>query len=218
MDITELQDRLLVGTLPGVLFDGWTDHALRGGAAAAGVGPELVLHAFPNGVTDLAAHFSDWADRAMVTAYAAEDTATLGAGARVALAARLRLEALADHREAVRSWLTWLALPNHASLALRLLHRTIDEIWHTAGDRSTDFSYYTKRTLLAGVYSAAVLYWLADESEGHAATWDFLERALTSMSGVGRTVAKAGGLAQVLNYLPSPVRFARQMRRRATGG
>ncbi len=216
-DITELKDRLLVETLPNVLFDGWTDHALRGGAASAGISPELTLHAFPEGVTDLVQHFADWTNRTMIAAYGAEDTETLGISARVALAIRLRLQALDEHREAVRSWLTWLALPNHAPMAPRLLHKTVDEIWYLVGDRATDFSYYTKRTLLAGVYSTTVLYWLGDESEGHAATWDFLERSLKATTGVSKTMAKAGGLGQFLDYLPSPVRFARQFRRRAAG-
>ena len=75
--ITQLRDRLLEATLPNILFDGWTDHALRNGARAAGVAPELVLHAFPDGARDLALHFADWADRRMIERYAAEDTATL---------------------------------------------------------------------------------------------------------------------------------------------
>ena len=37
--------------------------------------------------------------------------------------------------------------------------RTVDAIWHAAGDRSADFSWYTKRAILAAVYTATVLYW-----------------------------------------------------------
>ncbi len=217
MDNTELKDKLLIATLSNVLFDGWTDHAVRGAATAVGLGPEMVLHAFPEGVAEVAAHFSDWADRAMVAAYQAEDTEALGTGARVALAVRLRLEALEPHREALRSWLAWLALPNHAPVAVRLLYRTVDEIWYTAGDRSTDLSYYTKRAMLAGVVSATVLHWLGDESEDHAASWDFLERSLKVTTGVGRSMAKAGELGRLLDLAPSPVRFARQLRRRFVG-
>jgi ubiquinone biosynthesis protein COQ9 len=217
MDIIELKDKLLAATLANVLFDGWTDHALRSAGTAVGVGPEMVLHAFPEGITEVAAHFSDWADRTMVAAYGAEDTVALGMSARVALAVRLRLEALEEHREALRSWLAWLALPAHAPLALRLLHRTVDEIWHTVGDRSTDLSYYTKRAMLAGVLSATVLHWLGDESEHYTATRDFLERSLKVTTGVGRSMAQAGELGRMLDLAPSPIRFARQLRRRFAG-
>jgi hypothetical protein len=36
------------------------------------------------------------------------------------------------------------------------------------GDNATDFNFYTKRALLAGVYSTTVLYWLNDKSAGAA--------------------------------------------------
>ncbi|MBP6736337.1 MAG: COQ9 family protein, partial [Rhodobacteraceae bacterium] len=37
---------------------------------------------------------------------------------------------------------------------------------------------YTKRATLSGVYAATVLFWLGDESTGHQATWDFLDRRI----------------------------------------
>lgn len=217
MDMVELRDAILEATLPNVLFDGWTDHALRTGARGAGYGPEMVLHAFPEGAADAVAWFSDWADRKMAEAYAAEDTGALGLTARVALAVRLRLQVLEPHREAVQSSMAWLALPPHGGMAARLLYRTIDEIWRLAGDSATDFSFYTKRAVLAGVYGAVVLYWLGDDSEDRVATWDFLARALRASTGLGRSVAKIGGLDRLVSLIPSPVRFGRQVRRRASG-
>lgn len=36
----------------------------------------------------------------------------------------------------------------------------VDDIWYWAGDRSTDFNWYTKRALLAGIYtSTGLLIW-----------------------------------------------------------
>ena len=73
---------------------------------------------------------------------------------RIALGVKTRLDILAPHREAVRRMLAFLALPANLPLAARLLYRTIDAIWYAAGDRATDFSFYTKRGLLAGVYAS----------------------------------------------------------------
>ena len=42
----------------------------------------------------------------------------------------------------------------HAPLAAKNIWQTADIIWFFAGDKSTDFNYYTKRTLLSGVYVA----------------------------------------------------------------
>ena len=54
----------------------------------------------------------------------------------------------------------------------------MNALWYAAGDRATDFNYYTKRGLLAGVYLATLLYWLDDDSEGSAATWAFLDKRI----------------------------------------
>jgi ubiquinone biosynthesis protein COQ9 len=59
----------------------------------------------------------------------------------------------------------------------------VDAVWHAAGDRSADFSWYTKRAILAAVYGATLLYWLRDSSDDDAATLGFLDRRL---AGVGR--------------------------------
>ena len=32
------------------------------------------------------------------------------------------------------------------------------QVWHSAGDTSTDLGWYTKRAALAGIYSATELY------------------------------------------------------------
>jgi len=49
--------------------------------------------------------------------------------------------------------------------------------------------------LLAGVYSATLLFWLNDESEGFAATWAFLDRRLAEVVKIGGSLGRAlGGL------------------------
>ena len=64
-----------------------------------------------------------------------------------------------DH---VKETLKFFANPLNADLGLSSLMRTCDHIWHFAGDKSTDFNYYTKRILLSGVYSSTLLYYLKE--------------------------------------------------------
>jgi ubiquinone biosynthesis protein COQ9 len=204
------RDDILTATLRNVAFDGWSERALLQGAEDAGMSAEAVSRAFPQGVADLVSAFSDWADRAMIEAFAARDTADLKTRDKVALAIRLRLEALAPHREAVRRLNSYFALPLNAPQAARLIARTVDAVWYSAGDRATDFSYYTKRGLLTAVYGATVLYWLADESEGAKATWNFLDRRLDDTLRLPRLRHELGG---ILDRFPNPARMARLARR-----
>ena len=97
---------------------------------------------------------------------------------RVATGVMIRLREIEEHKEAVRKSLMYLASPMRSKLALKSLYNTVDMIWYAAGDQATDFNYYSKRFLLAGVYSATLLYWLDDHSEDSEATRAYLNRRL----------------------------------------
>jgi len=214
MDTQAIRDAILLATLPNVPFDGWTDHALRNGARAAGYDPATAERAFPRGVPELFEHFSSWADRGMEDALERRELSTLTLRGRLVLALRLRLELLAPYREAVRHGAAYAALPLNAPRAARLVYRTVDTVWFAIGDRSTDFNYYTKRGLLSAVVVAAQLYWLADQSEEFHNTWDFIDRRIATLTEAGRAVTKLTTLAPCVEHFPSASRFARQLRRR----
>jgi len=174
----DIKEAIVLATSPHVAFDGWGDEALAQGAVDAGFDANTAKRMFPGGAVEAIAHFATISDRAMMAAMEAADIDTMRVRDRVIFGVRARLEFLAPHKEAVRRGLGILMLPTHALLMAKITHTTVDHIWHLAGDRSADFNYYTKRTLLGGVYAATVLYWLDDHSENHQDTWDFLARRI----------------------------------------
>lgn len=172
------RDRLIEAVLPDVAFDGWSHAALTVAAQQIGMPKSEAEALFPRGAPDLVAGFSRWADRRMLDWIESAPIEEASVSARVRRVVSLRFEVVQPWREAVRRALSVLAMPPHALLGLRLLYETVDGIWYAAGDQSTDFSFYTKRATLAGIYSATLLYWLDDRSEGFAATQAFLDRRL----------------------------------------
>ena len=150
-DYDRAREAIIAAVLPHVPFDGWTRETLRLAAADAGYDPLTALRVFPRGPVEAIEAWVALADRRMMTALESRAGAEMKVRARVALAIRLRLEDLAAHREAVRRALSVLALPHNAPLAARLVWGTVDAIWYAAGDTATDFNYYSKRGLLAGV-------------------------------------------------------------------
>ncbi|MFP6744731.1 MAG: COQ9 family protein [Alphaproteobacteria bacterium] len=208
-----LRRRLLDATLPHVPFDGWSERALGAGAHDAAVEWPAARRAFPGGMDDMLALWNTEADRRMVEALAGQDLGALRIRDRIATCVRLRLKPLANHREAVRLALTHAALPANAPGALRALWRTVDAMWHAAGDTSTDFNFYSKRGLLAGVYSTTLLYWLDDTSEDFSETWAFLDRRIADVLKVPKATARLKRL------LPNPDRLFRAfaIRRAARG-
>ena len=182
------RDAALAAALPHVPFDGWTRIALRRGMADLGLDPAEAGLLFPGGARDMIAAFCDLMDRRMTAALATPEHAGLRTTAKVRAAIALRLALLRPHREAVRRALAVLALPGNTALAAGCTARTVGAIWQAAGDRAADFSWYTKRALLAAVYATTVLFWLRDTSDNDTATLRFLDRRL---AGVGRLRRRA---------------------------
>jgi ubiquinone biosynthesis protein COQ9 len=201
---------LLRAVLRHVPFDGWSPAALKAGAADLGLTVAQALLLVPGGMRELASLFHEEADRQMLEALARQDLAALKVRERIALAVRLRLEPWNAEREAVRRLLGFLAQPQEAPRAAKLLYRTVDAIWHGVGDRSTDYNFYTKRALLAGVVSSTALYWLEDKSEACADSWAFLDRRIADVMKIPQQFGRA---RKFVEKLPDPMRFLRRMKR-----
>jgi ubiquinone biosynthesis protein COQ9 len=172
------RERALEEMLAHVPFDGWSRRAVAATAHALGVEVAEVDRLFPDGITQMIAQHSRAADQAMVAEMERREVAAMKVRDRIRTAIRVRLEANTKHREAIRRALAVLGSPFAGTLGMRLLYRTVDAMWYAAGDTATDFNFYTKRALLAGVYSSTLLYWLNDRSEGFADTWNFLDRRI----------------------------------------
>ena len=187
------RDAALEAALAHVPFDGWTLTALRRGLAEVGADPADAGRLFPGGPGDMIAAWFDLADRRMAAALAAPEYAGLRTGARVRAAILLRLDQAAPHREALRRALAVLSLPGHAGLAAACTARAVDAIWAAAGDRSDDFSWYTKRAILAAVLAATTLFWLGAGGEDPEAVAAFLDRRLEGVARLGRLRARLAG-------------------------
>ena len=168
--LQELKDQLLMASLPHIVFDGWSKTSLKAGSISLGKEIGYPYSLFSDPVKEMVAHFSNWADREMLKKLNAIDLQNLKIRQRIATSVRYRLESLADHEEAVARSLFYLSP--------RSLYETVDLIWRTAGDTSVDFNFYTKRMLLSAVLTSTTACWLADKSEGHNDTWDFLDRRI----------------------------------------
>lgn len=213
--IEAMRREILAATLAHVPFDGWSIAALRAGARDAGYADADALRAFPRGAIDVIELHSRLADERMLSDLAAMDLAAMKVRERVAAAIRVRIEPHTAERESIRRALTVLALPQNAGVAARSLYRTVDAIWWGIGDASTDFSFYTKRAMLAGVFSATVLYWLDDRSPDCRDTWGFLDRRIADVMRIPKVQAEIG---RMLGRLPRPSLLSRRVRRRRPRG
>ncbi|MGB8813988.1 MAG: COQ9 family protein [Paracoccaceae bacterium] len=205
---------VLQAALAHVPFEGWSAATLRAAMTDSGVAPQLAPALFPRGVVDLALAYHQAGDVAMQERLAATDLAAMRYRDRVAAGVRYRLEAC-DDKEVVRRGSAFFALPQHAADGVRAIWGTADAIWRALGDTSTDLNWYSKRATLSAVYSATVLFWLGDDSPGHHATWDFLDRRIENVMQIEKMkaglrenpISKAlmAGPAKFLDRVKAPV-------------
>jgi ubiquinone biosynthesis protein COQ9 len=194
-----VRDKVLVQALTDIPETGFSDATLAAAAMRTNVTKRELNDAFPQGAASLVEAFSYWADAEMMERMG--DGPSEHLSARVKHAVRTRIEVLMPHREAARQAAGFLAAPQHASLGAKLLMRSVNAMWRAAGDQSTDFSYYSKRAVLSGVYASTFAYWFTDSSEGNAATWAFLDHR---MNDVKRFEKFRGAVEGAVAKLPDP--------------
>ena len=178
--MSDPKEKVLDAALIHVAFDGWSETTFKSAIADSEVDETVARAIYPRGAVDLAIAYHHRGDRQMVDAFAAEDLSDLRYRDKVARAVRLRLEVVED-KEAVRRGTTLFALPPYAPDGAKLIWGTADKIWNALGDTSDDFNWYSKRATLSGVYSATVIFWMGDTSEGNADTWAFLDRRIDNV-------------------------------------
>lgn len=176
----DLRELLLDAALMHVPFDGWSPETFSAAVSEARIDPATAKAVCPRGAVDLAIAYHERGDEEMLARIAEADFTQMRFRDRVTAAIQFRVEA-AEDKEIVRRGSTLFALPPYATDGARLIWGTADKIWTALGDTSDDFNWYSKRTILSGVYSATILYWLGDESEDNHETWAFLDRRIENV-------------------------------------
>jgi ubiquinone biosynthesis protein COQ9 len=206
-DDAALKEAVLAAALPDAAFDGFTDATLAKAAKSAGLEKDDVARLFPEGPLSLIEFYSLWADGQMEKLLAQMELAKMKIRERIAAAVLARLSVLRPNKEAARRAGASLSLPMHASLAARLMYRSVDAMWRAVGDTSTDFNFYTKRGILAGVYGATLLRWFNDTSENESVTSEFLAARIENVMQFEKL--KAGAKKAFANF-PNFADFAKK--------
>jgi len=179
--LEKLRRKLALTVGENAVFDGWTKKAAESAAAQLGVEPAQARLALPKTAAGLVDSYIQAVDREMEQRLPADVVAEMKIRERIRTLIWTRLEVMGPAREAVRSALSILAMPQNLPLATRIGWRSADLMWRLAGDTSTDFNHYTKRMTLGAVYGSTLLAWLDDGSDGWSETGDFLDRRIENV-------------------------------------
>ncbi len=95
-------------------------------------------------------------------------------------------------------------LPNKSVSLTKQLYKSIDQIWYLAGDTSVDFNFYTKRLILAGIYSRVVLFFFNNNNQSE------LENLLDlNLKRVAKIPELKSKINIIKDYLPKVMKFVK---------
>ena len=209
MTLEELELALAPAIADAAVFDGWTDAALVSASEAEGVDPDVARLAYPGGAMDMIAAWIASVDVAMFAALPAERLAVMKVRERIRSLVQARLDAIEGREEALRRALAIMAMPQNVARAGRLGWASADAMWRLAGDVATDYNHYTKRAILASIYTATLAVFVNDESEDKADTRAFLDRRIDGVMRFEKAKAQFLGKDR---ELPSLTRFLGRLR------
>jgi ubiquinone biosynthesis protein COQ9 len=148
--------------LPFVAEYGWSEKSLWMGAESAGyVWQEAQLEVGTSSVKMLRIYLEIVLDD-IRDSFPEENIMTLPIKDRMSYIIINHLSLL--NRSVVLKTIRILMNPLNGPLALSFFAKIIDAIWRKAGDKSTDFNYYTKRAMLGKIYIPTLIVWLKDRS------------------------------------------------------
>ena len=172
----QFRERLLDAMLGIAPETGWTMAGMDRAAKAAGLTEGQVLLATPHGVTDLLEAFGARAAKAAGERLKAADVAGMKVRAKVRAGVKAWLGALDPHKAAVKRA---AGTPANLLTGPKGLWAAADAIWTALGDKSTDFNWYTKRTILSGLLGSTLAAWIGTDDD--AQVDEFLDRRIENV-------------------------------------
>ena len=193
-DYNQIRIDLIKAMLTHVPFDGWTWEAMEQGAIDIGFEKKktssyrmkIFKDLFKNGSIDFIEIFSEIIDLEVKEKYDLLEFKPERVSEKIKKIIMIRLNLCQKYKEAVRTSISLTAMPINAKISLNILYKTCNSMWRIAGDKSTDFSFYTRRISLAAVYTPTLLFWLNDNSNDNVETEFFLDRRLKGINKISR--------------------------------
>ncbi len=105
-------------------------------------------------------------------------------------AIKIKFELLNKNKDSVKKSSIFLSNPSKQFLSGKIIYKTVDHIWKLIGDLSNDYNFYTKRAILASIYSFAMIMWLNDKNKNLDKTFNFLEKSIMNMNVVSNIKSK----------------------------
>ena len=155
-----------------------------------------IISLFPNGYLSTIQMYLDDINSKMALESKKLNLIQLRLHERVRELCILRLNIMQKEKKFVIKTYNHLCLPQNYKFSSKNLYKTIDQIWFLSGDNSTDFNFYTKRIILAGIYTSTMIHFINNENiDG---TIDFLNNQLKKVKYIPKFKNRINDIVKIL--------------------
>lgn len=166
-----------------VSFDGWSQKNLDNSIQALDLQENYRILLFPDGIVGLTDYFVAENNKAFNNSINAEEIQKLRFTDKVIYLIHARINhyhKVLGGAEGFKNFISYCSSHNILNSIGNIL-KSADEIWYRVGDKSTDFSYYTKRASLSFIYTTAALYSIDDNSLNLEETNNFIKARVAEL-------------------------------------
>ncbi|MEY3107117.1 MAG: hypothetical protein RIT35_1290 [Pseudomonadota bacterium] len=191
--------QILEELLEQVPFEGWVESALELACLKLGFDKNYGDLLFPRGLTEIVAMFWESLDLQMLEQAQLLPLGQMKIRERIFVLTKLHMSLTLLPRNLLQKTLAFYQKPSYRLEFMKLMWNTASHIWYRAGDKSTDYNYYTKRLLLLKLYSSSLTYLNNDQSDEYQDSWRLLNSKIEETIKMGQLPGK---IARALKNLP----------------
>jgi ubiquinone biosynthesis protein COQ9 len=181
-------------------LSGWSTKLLQNCCLELNFNEHYYLNWFEQGLSDVLVFLEDSYDQEMLQILANTEKIT-GTTRQIAFALKSRIYGTSRSKILAIKNSYYYLVPSNTCQGISSAWRTVDLIWQYAGDTSLDFNYYSKRSLLHGVYLAAQSYYNIDNSLNYDKTNNFIDSCLNQIVMSAKCLKKAPSLLKKIPFL-----------------
>ena len=164
MKLNKIRNEILSEAKSYVVKCGWSEEMFNKVALNSKYESSVIFTLFPKGYISLIQLYLDEINKKMNDESKKLNLIRFRVHERIKELCILRFKIMVKEKKVISKTFFHLLLPSNYSFCIKNLYKTVDQIWFLAGDNSTDFNFYSKRAILASIYSAAILHFINNDN------------------------------------------------------
>ena len=180
MNLIKVRDQIFQEAKPHIISNGWNEDLFNKISKFSKFNYNEINSLFPMGYVSMLEIYLEEINKKMTKSSKNLNLKNLKTHERIRELLILRLNIMLQEKKLVSKTFFYLLFPYNFKLATASLYKTVDLMWFLAEDNSTDFNFYTKRSILASIYLTTLIHFINNDNLQE--TIDVLDKQLFRVS------------------------------------